>query len=217
MTTGRGMTTSTTLLRALDDFGDDEAWRTFLARYQPLILEEFRLRGLPPEHVADLYGDVMLRLVGALKGFLYDPTKRFRGWLRTLVKHEVWAFYRRDGRRPRPVSLGDRDVEDVGEALGDSLERLGWAIHAAERVRRRVDPIQWAAFWRTRVDDEPTADVARDLGLTRGEFYAARRKVDQELREEAARADLDSADPSEMEHIDELMSRLREIERAPRR
>src|SRR5262245_5802251 len=105
MATGRGLTTSPTLLEELRDPHNDQAWLRFLALYKPLILANFRRLGLQPQYVEGLYEDVVLKLVQAMRGFVYDPTKRFRGWLKTLVKHEVMGFYRRMHREPPTLPL----------------------------------------------------------------------------------------------------------------
>jgi RNA polymerase sigma-70 factor (ECF subfamily) len=215
MATGRGLTTSPTLLGGVSDLRNDEAWRGFLALYKPLILADFRRLGLQPRYFDDLYQEVVSKLVRAMPGFVYDPSKRFRGWLKTLVKHEVFGFYRRRG--PHTVPLDDRDVEDVSERLGSDLERLGWALQAAERVRRRTNPKHWEAFWRWKIEGEESREVARDLGMSLEHFYVKACLVARSIRAETALPDRDPGVEIETETIDELMSRLREAERPPGR
>ncbi len=42
----------------------------------------------------------------------------------------------------------------------------------------------WRAFWRTSVEGESVAEVARSLGLTEGAVYIARSRVTARFREE---------------------------------
>jgi len=57
---------------------------------------------------------VLLKLIRAMQAFRYDPAKRFRGWLMTVV-HHAWQDLVR-GRRQVPVG-GD-------PAAGDPLQSL---------------------------------------------------------------------------------------------
>ena len=78
--------TSVSLLRRLREPDHDAAWQRFVDLYAPLIFHWAKNRGLNPTDAADLVQEVLVTLVAKLPEFEYDPTKRFRGWLRTVTR-----------------------------------------------------------------------------------------------------------------------------------
>src|SRR5262245_35651922 len=202
MMNDNGVVTSPTLLQ---DLGDpdrrDEAWRTFLERYRPLIHGWCGRSGLNAGDAEEVSAAVLAKLVRAMRTFVYDPARRFRGWLRTVVDHEVCSLWRQRARRPGDYGSGapgvhkeleavraPAAVEDLVRELDETLERdLERARQVTARVRQRVGPNTWEAFWRTAIDKEPAGDVAGRLGLTVAAVYMAKRRVGCMLREEGAR------------------------------
>jgi RNA polymerase sigma-70 factor (ECF subfamily) len=194
--------TSPTLLRDLGNPDHREAaWRTFLQRYQPLIYHWSRRTGLSHDDAEDISAAVLSKLVTALRDFVYDPARRFRGWLKTLVENEVRSLYRQWARRPgdrgcghplvhrRLAELPTPDaIAEVVEQLDDTLARdLRRAEEVTRRVRARVEPHTWQAFWLTAIGKESGRDAADRLGLTVAAVHMAKRRVGQMLRAEAER------------------------------
>jgi DNA-directed RNA polymerase specialized sigma24 family protein len=74
--------TSVTLLgRLRQDATDQAAWKEFVARYEPKILQWCRGWGLQESDARDVTQDVLLKLQGLLAKFAYDPSRSFRGCL----------------------------------------------------------------------------------------------------------------------------------------
>jgi RNA polymerase sigma-70 factor (ECF subfamily) len=190
-------TTSVSLLARLADLKNDDAWRTFLKRYQPQI-EAWCARRLPRAEAEEVAATVLCKLVQKLPVFAYDSGRgRFRAWLRALVENEVASHWRRPGRLPRSPNADAllRDWPDPAslDALADDLDdRIHADLEKAEQVaalvRARVKPHNWEAFWRVVVEGQPTAEVARQLGLTVYAACQARLRIVRLLREEMARA-----------------------------
>ena len=95
-------TSPTLLWRVGNNSGDHAAWEAFVARYGPKIRGWCRQRGLQPADAEDVTQDVLLRLSRALKTFTYDPSRTFRGWLRSVTQHALsdFAAERRRTRSP---------------------------------------------------------------------------------------------------------------------
>jgi RNA polymerase sigma-70 factor (ECF subfamily) len=199
MTDGNAVLTSPTLLHDLGDPNHREAaWRAFLRRYQPLIYRWSRRTGLNHDDAEDNSAAVLSKLVTALRDFVYDPAHRFRGWLKTVVENEVRSLYRRRARRPRDQASGDPlvhrlldelptpdPVAELVDQLDDTLARdLRDAEEVTRRVRARVQPNTWQAFWLTTVGAESGRDVAARLDMTVAAVYVAKRRVGQMLRAE---------------------------------
>src|SRR5436853_119899 len=104
--------TSETLLGRLCQSPDDPAaWDRFVERYGPKIYGWCRSWRLQDADAEDVTQDVLLRLARTLRSFAYDPSRSFRGWLRT-VTHNAYADFLADGRRPDSGS-GDSGVLQV--------------------------------------------------------------------------------------------------------
>jgi RNA polymerase sigma-70 factor (ECF subfamily) len=203
MANGNGVSTNPQLLREVADPANNEAaWQTFLQRYQPLIHNWCCRSRLSQEHSEEVTARVLAKLVKAMRTkFIYDPARRFRGWLRVVVENEVITFWRERGRHPGDWGSGDpavhRELDQVEapracgglvQELDEALERDLWlAQQVTERVRARVQASTWKAFWLTAMMNEPARDVARRLRMTVAAVYMARHRVGRLLHEEGAR------------------------------
>ena len=196
-----GVLTSPTLLRQiLSPENREEAWRTFLERYLPLIHNWCRRAGLNATDADEVSARVVGKLVVALRTFVYDPAHRFRGWLKTVVENQVRDFRRQWLSHPDHASghpdihrLLDRiEAPAALEDLVDSLDKRfqqDWQLaqEVVERVKRRVLPHNWEAFWRTVVEQKQPADVARSLGISIGAVYVAKMRVAKMVQQEGAK------------------------------
>jgi RNA polymerase sigma-70 factor (ECF subfamily) len=193
------LSTNPSILHGLSDPSRrEEAWREFLARYQPIISGWCLRRGLNHTDAEDITAKVLSKLVTRMCGFRYDPRHRFRGWLKTVVENEVRELWRGWRRRPwdrgagGPGGRGGLEglegavgVEELAETLDGSLERdLRLASQVMDRVRARVEPRTWQAFWLTEYEGEAPAAVAQKLGMRLSALYVAKRRVLKILREE---------------------------------
>ena len=129
-----------------------------------------------------------------MRTFAYDPSKSFRGWLRTLTRH-AWSDFVRARQRGGRAS-GDSGTESVLHLLparDDLVARLEEQFdqelldRAMQVVRLQVAPHNWEAFRLTAVDGVPAAEVARRLDMKVARVYAARSHIQQRLQEECRR------------------------------
>lgn len=192
--------TSVTLLERVREVpANPVAWNEFVGRYAPVIAGWCRRWGLQESDAADVTQDVLLLLAKKLRSFTYDPSRSFRGWLKTLAHHAWCDFVRERGRAG--VGAGDTDhlvrllsIEagaDFVERLNDSFDRE-LLDEAMAHTQLRVEPRTWQAFWQTAIDGKPGADVARALCLTPAAVYQARNRVQGMIQRTIRR--LESAD-----------------------
>src|SRR5262249_32602164 len=120
--------TSSTLLHRLRDLNDQAAWADFNSRYAPRIRAWCRERQIDPHETDDLTQAVIL---GALqtfrKGFVYDRSRNFSGWLRGVWQNSYSDYVRERSRRPARAAGGSADqrLRDVAAAeFVSSLEQL---------------------------------------------------------------------------------------------
>ena len=183
--------TSLTLLdRLRRDPKDQAAWSEFVARYGPRILQWCRGWGLQESDAQDVTQDVLLKLNSLLARFVYDPSGRFRGWLKTLA-HHAWRDLAAERRRAGGGGGDGSVVELLGslQAGDDLVEPLDAEFRqegmdsARERVGQRVSP-RWGAFRLTALEGCSGAVAAGRLEMKIARVYRARSDVKKMIREE---------------------------------
>lgn len=176
--------TPMSLLDRLRRPGDHEAWERFVRLYSPLLDHWAGRLGLGPDAAADLVQDVFVTLLHAMPGFVYNPARRFRGWLWTVTVNKA-----RERRRADPgfVGLDPADEPHSPDAVPDFVEqdyRVYVTGRALQLLRRDFEPHTWAAFWEHVTNGRTAADVAAELGTSVGAVYAAKTRVLARLRVE---------------------------------
>jgi RNA polymerase sigma factor (sigma-70 family) len=193
------MSTRTSLLiRLRQEPADQGAWNEFVQRYGGIILAWCQQWGLQPADADDVSQNILLKLAHHLRRFVYDPSRRFRGFLRTMA-HNACKDYLDSRQRVAAVSsdLGVYSVLESVEAREDLAARLEEAFDlerlevAQARVRQRVEPRTWEAFRLTALEGKSGADAALVLGMQVGTVFKAKSKVQQMLREEIERLERD--------------------------
>jgi RNA polymerase sigma factor (sigma-70 family) len=184
--------TSVTLLARLrQDPRDQAAWNEFVARYEPRILQWCRGWGLQESDARDVTQNVLLKLHSLLAKFAYDPSKSFRGWLKTLA-HHAWRDLV-DDRMRMGAGSGDTAMQAffeniaAGDTLVDKLEeefRSELLDQAMARVRTRVEPRTWDAFRLTTLEGCSGATVADRLEMKITRVYTAKSEVKKMIRAE---------------------------------
>jgi RNA polymerase sigma factor (sigma-70 family) len=187
-------TTHVTLLTQLRrDPSDQAGWDAFVERYGRHIYRWCRQWNLQDADAEDVTQDILMKLIQKLREFTYDPSRSFRGWLKT-VAHHAWRDFA-DSRRPER-SGGDTKFQELMltlEAREDLAERLEQAFDlelleaAKARVRLRVAPHTWEAFRMMAFEDMTVDEVAARAHLQVAMVYVAKSKVQKMLKEEIAK------------------------------
>lgn len=167
----------------------EEAWSRFVAVYGPAILEWCRNWRLQDADARDVTQDVLLRLAQYLPAFQYDSSRRFRGWLRTVVHHALCDWI--EDQRREASGTGETVVLKLLQNLParDALvERLEQQFdrelleRAMVRVRARVEPLTWQVFELLAVEQLSGEEVSRRTGMKVASAFASRSKVQRLLR-----------------------------------
>lgn len=176
--------TSISLLRRLKA-ADSAAWERFVELYAPLIFYWARNSGLKPPDANDLVQDVLTELVVKLPDFDYDPTKRFRAWLRTVTRNRAVDFQRRRARRESPRQSVPQVARMPSNDVFEEVEYRKFVVsRALEIMRGEFREEIWRACWLQVVEGQKAADVAAQLNLTINMAYLAKSRVLGRLREE---------------------------------
>jgi RNA polymerase sigma-70 factor (ECF subfamily) len=182
------------LTRLGQDPPDQAGWDEFVERYGRHIYLWCRHWRLQHADAEDVTQDILVKLTRRLRDFVYDPSRSFRGWLKT-VAHHAWRDFV-DSRRHARRAAGDSQAQEVMltvEAREDLAQKLEAAfdlelLEAAKvRVRLRVAPHTWEAFRLLALEGLPVAEVAARVHLRVAMVYVAKSKVQRMLQEEIVR------------------------------
>jgi RNA polymerase sigma factor (sigma-70 family) len=179
-----------------NDPGDQSAWSAFVDRYGPQIHAWCLRWKLQDADAQDVTQMVLLKLVRHLPDFAYDPSRSFRGWLRTLTAHSWSDFIRDQVRGVRGAAdPAITDLLDTVQARVDLVRHLEETYDqellelAMAEVKRRVEAHTWEAFHLTAIEGVGAAEVAGRLGIGLATVYRARYVVQTKLREALAALD----------------------------
>jgi RNA polymerase sigma-70 factor (ECF subfamily) len=187
--------TRATLLGRLRSVPDDPAaWSEFVQRYGRKILAWCRAWGLQEADAQDVTQTVFLNLTTRLQTFSYDPNRCFRAWLKT-VSRRAWQDYIEKTCKAgaRQVQISWLEQLDGFEAQDDLARRVVDAydeelLHeAAARIRLRIEPRTWDAFYLLAIEGLSGAEAAQRLKMKVATVYVARSKVQKMLTDEVLR------------------------------
>jgi RNA polymerase sigma-70 factor (ECF subfamily) len=182
--------TSLTLIERVQRFPPDrDAWDEFAHRYQPMIRAWCLKWGLQTSDADDVAQDVLLKLLGVMQRFQYDPSRSFSGWLK-IVTQNTWNDFCNDRRREPgqlspeiPIAELSAARVDLERGLEDLFDRDLFET-ALRRVARRVKPVTWEAFRLLAVEGLSGQEVGQRLGIPVAHAFVAKNRVQKLLQEE---------------------------------
>ena len=180
--------TRLSLLVQLRDRQNDQAWKTFVELYTPLVYGYCRHCRLQPHDAADVTQEVFARVVHAIAKFDYEPRRgRFRDWLGTITRNEIARLAgKRKSERATCYSATEWTQPEPSES------DTGWSevvqAHvmqvALQRSQQHFEPVTWRAFELAWLQNQRTATVAEQLDMSTDKIYVAKSRVLKRLREE---------------------------------
>ncbi|MEM9411739.1 MAG: sigma-70 family RNA polymerase sigma factor [Planctomycetota bacterium] len=177
---------------------NSDSWAQFVDIYQPKITRWCLGWGLQRSDADDVAQNVLLAMSRQMKEFKYDPSGRFRAWLKT-VSYRAWVDFVKSKSR-QPSGTGSDELHDVLAAVEtrdsfvanmDAECEREMLEHAMLVVRRRVNEHNWKAFYMTVFDGIPGVEVAKQLGMAVTAVYKARSRIQEMLKEQVDKMDRD--------------------------
>jgi RNA polymerase sigma-70 factor (ECF subfamily) len=191
--------TRASLLLRIRNFNDADAWKQFVAVYEPVISGYLRRRGLREADAADVAQETLQAIARSIDRFVYDPSKgHFRGWLLTIARRQLGQLLEARSKAVVPVGSGQTIIHEMLNEHPDEQEAQQWdrdceqqALRwAMDQVRHEFEPRTWQAFYATAVELTAPQDVAKQLDMNVGSVYTARSRVTARLREVIEEFDL---------------------------
>ena len=176
---------------------EESAWQSLVELYGPLIWSWGCRSGLSGEDAADVMQEVFAAVAKAIRRF--DPVARgrFRGWLWTITRNKIHDHHRRfdsqaegrggDTALREPAELPEKWNDDASDATRQEVRAL--YHRALQLIRSDFQPQTWQAFWLSVVEEKPTHEIARELGLSTNSVRQAKSRVLRRLRAELADGD----------------------------
>ena len=107
--------TRASLILRLPRTEDAEAWREFVAIYEPFVYRFARRSGFQEADARELVQNVLLAVVKAVGRWQADPERaRFRTWLFTIARNQFLDLIAKKRRR-QPVRSGSSSLIDLLE------------------------------------------------------------------------------------------------------
>ncbi len=188
MTTGSSLTTTTALLEGLFEASNDSVWRTFDARYRPVIVGFAGRLGLGPADADDVAQETLTQFIRDYRAGKYDRSRgRLSAWIVGIARHRAADLLRaRAARRER------RGESAFGELPGDEHLSELWEQECRQAVllqamaelasSSKLNARTIEAFRRHVLDQRTPEDVARELGISVRSVYLAKHRCLTRLR-----------------------------------
>lgn len=188
--------TRPSLLARLSSADDTEAWQTFVAIYEPMLMRLSQRWGLQEADSREVVQEVLAAVAQSIDR--YEPRAHsgaFRGWLGSITRHKMADLVTARSRFPAAGGGSDfhawlsEQPQDAPQSRWDIEQRRAVFAWAADRVRQQVHQRTWIAFHRTAVLGHAASTVAADLDADVGWVYVARSRVFARLRTAIAQWD----------------------------
>jgi RNA polymerase sigma-70 factor (ECF subfamily) len=195
-----GIPTRSSLLSRLKNWNDNESWKVFFDTYWRLIYNTAIRAGLNDAEAQDVVQETVVSVLKAMPNFQYDPKKgTFKGWLLRLTQRRIIDHRRKQHYGPfkfqnESVALedGEADILDrIPDPSGGDLEAIWeaeWEANlwkaAMDRLKAKVDLKQYQIFDLYVVKEWNVSEVARVTGVSCGQVYLIKHRVQKLLKEE---------------------------------
>ena len=143
--------------------------------------------GLQPSDAGDQTQEVMASVAKAINRWSPDDDRgKFRTWLYRISKNTLADYWKKLQRIPQ----SGLDSEFIRRAESDQLDdqfdktfRERIFVLAAEKIKAKVSPKTWGAFWMSSMEQVPVDEIAKKLSLSPGNVYVAKSRVMKQLQD----------------------------------
>jgi len=177
--------TSATLLEAIKNVQNNQAWNRFFARYQPLITTFAKRLGLDQSDADDVSQDTLLVFLQDYQDGKYDQEKgRLRSWLFGIAHYKIADIKR---RRMKEIVIVEKtegtgflariESPDEMERIWDEEWKRSILRTCLEEAAKVVSPQTVKAFEFHVLKEWTVENVAQHLGMSTNAVYIAKNRV----------------------------------------
>lgn len=179
---------------------DPEAWERLVKLYSPLVYYWCGQAGLRQADIHDVFQEVFYRLARKISQFRPMENGSFRGWLRTLTRHQAMNHFRTMQHEPEaaggtgaqqfleqitaPSNDSFVDGDFIGETQMETRLQLSLLHQALANIRAHFSEATFQAFWMVAIEGRETAEVAAILGMRPGTIRVSKSRILKRLRME---------------------------------
>jgi len=182
-------TTTSKLLDALLDPGQQAVWRELDDRYRPILMGLARTLGLDPVEAEEVAQVTLVQFVTDYRAGRFDRTRgKLRAYILGIARHRIADHQRAAGRKRgwRGDSVLDllADEAQASELWDRERERVILERAMAElRDQTRTEPKTIRAFERLVLEGATAETVAREHDISTAEVYRVKHRLTKRLRD----------------------------------
>lgn len=178
--------TRRSLLSRLRDVGDDTSWRAFFDSYWRLLYNVARKSGLSDTDAQDVVQETVIAVARKMPEFRYDPARgSFKQWLLLITRRRIQDHLRRVYRSLPVAEAHGADALASPEPGPEAEIDLAWEQEwrqniyqlALARVRQRANPKHYQVFDYCFLQNCPSGEVAKMLGMNAAQVYLAKHRM----------------------------------------
>lgn len=175
------------LIRASDP-SDHTAFEEFVSYYSTFIQMILAKLNVHSEDRKDLEQNLLLKLWKDLSKFDQNHTNStFRGWLRKVIRNDVYKYYNKNKKRAEVASLLKSLEDGVGESKIDKMIEEEWKAHvvnlAVKKVKEHFDGNAFKIFELT-LDGKSATEISHELDMKENSVYVLRTRVKARFQKE---------------------------------
>jgi RNA polymerase sigma-70 factor, ECF subfamily len=182
--------TSLTLLEAIKDSEDYQAWNRFVSRYTPMITSFAKRFCLDASDVDDVGQETLLSFLRNYRQGQYDQNKgKLRSWLFGIAHHKVIDIQRRKNReivipdeRSSTGFFAKIESSDEMAKVWDEEWQRSILRACMEEVAKEMNPQTLSAFEFYVIRQWPVEAVTRHLEISSNTVYIAKNRVLNRIR-----------------------------------
>lgn len=184
------METNKSLLDAVRESAESEAWFQMVSIYDPLIAGWLRRIGISESEVPDITQEVLCAVVEQIPKFQHNgQVGAFRNWLKRITYFRCQRFWEKRKSKIKDSALMSlAELEDPKSELSRQWD-LEHDQYVLERILQLIEPefleTAMQSFRRTSINGEKPADVANDLNVSTAQIYKYRFRIMRRLTQEA--------------------------------
>jgi RNA polymerase sigma factor (sigma-70 family) len=179
------------LLSRLQNWDDQESWRSFFDTYWRLIYSIAIRSGLTDAEAQDVVQETIICVAKDIKKFKRDrKLGSFKGWLRNLTRWRIADQLRKrppnsfEEEAPSDRNTSGMEPAELPDPVNADLENVWdaeWQSNlveaALERIRRRVKEEHYQIFDLNVIRQWPANKVARLLDVNIAQVYLAKHRI----------------------------------------